>query len=264
MPCTRYWRPNDRTGDKVVEDASSSTSTAASSSRLQVVDLLRGVAIGLMVLYHFSFDLNYFHVLSIDFNHDAFWLGLRAVIVSLFLGLVGMSLHLAAMRARFGQAFLRRLGLVTVCAMLVTLASAVMFPRSVIFFGVLHFIAVATLLGRPMVRFYRANLVIGLALLIVGLSVQHPVFDHPAMQWIGMMTHKPVTEDYVPLLPWFGVVLIGMFIGRTLCLPGLAPVREWRSGRSPVRALAFLGRHSLLVYMLHQPLLFAVLYLVLR
>ena len=247
-----------------MEGVRSPTTTAVPSSRLQVVDALRGVAIGLMVLYHFCFDLNYFHVLNIDFDHEAFWLGLRALIVSLFLGLVGMSLHLAAARARFGRTFLRRFGLVAGCAMLVTVASAVMFPRSIIFFGVLHFIALAMLLGRPMVHFYRANLVIGLLLLVVGLSVQHPVFDHPAFQWIGMMTHKPVTEDYVPLLPWFGVVLIGMFLGRTLCLPGLAPVRDWRSGRSPVRALAFLGRHSLLVYMLHQPVLFAVLYLVFR
>lgn len=242
----------------------SSTASAGRSSRLQVVDGLRGVAITLMVLYHFSFDLDHFQVLHIDFNHDPVWLGLRAVIVSLFLGLVGISLHLAAARARFGPAFLRRLGLVAGCALLVTLSSAVMFPRSVIFFGVLHFIAVATLLGRPMVRFYRANLIIGLALLTIGLSVSHPIFDHPALQWIGMMTHKPVTEDYVPLLPWFGVVLIGMFLGRTLCRPALAPLRDWRSERAHVRTLAFLGRHSLLVYMLHQPLLFAVLYLVLR
>jgi len=247
-----------------MEGPRSSTFPALPSSRLQVVDALRGVAIGLMVVYHLCFDLNYFHVVSIDFNHETLWLGLRAVIVSLFLGLVGMSLHLAAARARFGRAFLRRFGLVAGCAMLVTVASAVTFPRSIIFFGVLHFIAVAMLLGRPMVHFYRANLVIGLVLLVVGLSVQHPLFDHPALQWIGMMTHKPVTEDYVPLLPWFGVVLIGMFLGHTLCLPGLAPVRDWRSGRFQARALAFLGRHSLLIYMVHQPVLFAVLYLVFR
>jgi uncharacterized membrane protein len=263
VQCARHRLHDDQAGEDILKGTPSPTSTTLRSSRLQVVDSLRGVAIGLMVVYHFCFDLNYFRVLNIDFNHETLWLGLRALIVSLFLGLVGVSLHLAAVRARFGQAFLRRFGLVAGCAMLVTLASAVTFPRSVIYFGVLHFIAVAMLLGRFMVHFYRANLVVGLVLLIVGLSVQHPVFDHPAFQWIGMMTHKPVTEDYVPLLPWFGVVLIGMFLGRTLCLPALAPVRDWRSDRSAVRALAFFGRHSLLIYMVHQPLLFAMLYLVL-
>ena len=75
-----------------MEGARSPTITAVPSSRLQSVDALRGVAIGLMVLYHLCFDLNYFHVVSIDFNHETLWLGLRAVIVSLFLVLVGTSL----------------------------------------------------------------------------------------------------------------------------------------------------------------------------
>jgi len=234
---------------------------AAAANRYMLVDALRGCAIVLMVGYHFSFDLNYFYRLGLDFNHDPLWLNLRVFIVSLFLGLVGISLHLA-MRHGFNRArYLRRLGAIVACAGLVTAASLAMFPRSFIYFGILHFIAVASVVALPMARLFWTNLWLGAALVVLGTSVQLPMFDRPPLQWIGLMTHKPITEDYVPLLPWLGVVLIGIFIGRWLYREPLPRLAGWRTTAPVGRVLAFGGRHSLFIYMAHQPLLFAVLYL---
>ncbi len=232
------------------------------SQRYVLVDALRGLAVALMIVYHFTFDLDYFGQVEIDFYNDPFWLAFRALIVTLFLGLVGVSLHLATWRGLEWRRYLRRLGVVAACAGLVSLGSYLVFPDSMIYFGILHFIVVASILGLPMARFHRLNLVLGLVLLAAGLSLQHPLFDHPGLHWVGLMTHKPVTEDYVPLLPWFGVVLLGIYLGRSLYREPLPALARWRSDHPVVRVLALGGRHSLFIYMVHQPLFFGVLALI--
>lgn len=231
-------------------------------TRRSFVDVLRGTAIVMMFAYHFTFDLHYYGVVSADFNHDPFWLGFRAIIVSLFLGVMGVSLHLATARGVNPRAFGRRLLLVAGCAGLVSAGSYAMFPNSMIFFGILHFIAVASVLGLLFWRLFWLNLIVGGGVIVAGLQFQHPWFDLPAWQWLGMMTHKPVTEDYVPLLPWFGVVLIGMFLGKLIYQRENVPAfARWTSRHPVARLLAFGGRHSLPVYMLHQPVFLGVLYL---
>jgi len=240
----------------------SDDAAAVLPARYPLVDALRGTAVLLMVIYHFSFDLNYFKQVHFDFYHDPFWLGFRTLIVSLFLLLVGVSLHLAT---RFGldrRRYLRRLALLACCALLVSLGSYLVFPASMIYFGILHFIFFASLLGLVMLRFYWINLIAGLGLIMLGWRFQHPLFDLPALQWIGLMTHKPITEDYVPLLPWFGVVMIGLFLGRKFFNGSWVPVGRWQ-GRWQ-QALMLGGRHSLLIYMIHQPLLFGLLYLLIE
>ncbi len=227
--------------------------------RISMVDEARGLAVMLMVAYHFCFDLNYFRLATFDFYHSPFWLGARAVIVTLFLLLVGISLHLATARGVKSAPFTRRLALLTGCAAAVSASSYAMFPASGIFFGVLHFIAVASVLGLLFRRLGTANLALGAAWIAAGLLFSHPWFDQPWANWIGFMTFKPVTEDYVPLFPWFGVVLLGLFAGRHAeKLPrALLPAP---SGR----VLELAGRHSLAVYMLHQPVLLGLLYLAAR
>jgi uncharacterized membrane protein len=229
-----------------------------------VVDMARGGALAMMIAYHFSFDLNLFARLGIDFDHDPRWLGFRVLIVSLFLLLVGVSLSLARQQGLDRGRYLKRLGLLIGCAGLITLTTRVVFPDTYIFFGILHFIAVASVLGLLTLRFYRLNLVLGLVCIAVGVGITHPWFDRAGLQWVGLMTHKPPTEDYVPLLPWFGVVLIGQFLGRWLIQMPEANVMRWTSQRPLPRLLAWGGRHSLLIYMAHQPLLFGLLYLYFR
>ena len=236
---------------------------AAQPVRLALIDALRGIAIALMFAYHFSFDLNYFGVLHQNFNDDPFWLTARSVILGSFAALVGVSLALATGNGIQWRAYLRRLGLLAACAATVSIGSYYMFPASWISFGVLHFIAVASVLALVFVRWYWANLAIGCALIAIGATVTSPVFDAPILNWFGLMTHKPVTEDYVPLLPWFGVVLIGIFAGRLACrgAPWVG-VSQWKAGAAS-RPLAWAGRHSLILYMVHQPVFLGVLYLLL-
>jgi uncharacterized membrane protein len=233
----------------------------ATPRRLVLVDGLRGVALCLMFVYHFTFDLNWFRVVHVDFNHDPVWLAFRGLIVTLFLGLVGVSLVLAH-RANPGPgAFWRRVALIAACAVLVTIASYVAFPRTFITFGILHCIAVSSVLARPLVDRPRAALLTGIALIALGNTLRLALFDTPWLNWVGMMTHKPATEDYVPLLPWLGVVLIGIALAHWLLARERGPVVAL--GHATPAWLAWLGRHSLLIYLVHQPLFVGILRVVL-
>lgn len=225
--------------------------------RVEVIDVLRGIAILLMVIYHFCFDLNQFGVIHAHFNEEPFWLASRTVILSLFLGLVGASQILCG-QGGSRRSFLHRTAQLAACCAAVSAASFVMFPKSWIFFGVLHFILVASFLGRLFLRWHWANLALGALLVAIGTGMEFPAFNHPGLQWIGLMTFKPLTEDYVPLLPWFGVVLFGMFAARTL-LAAQSPWLSWRARKNPSRLAALAGRHSLAIYMIHQPLMLGLL-----
>ncbi len=232
--------------------------------RYAVVDIARGIAIALMFIYHFTFDLNYFGVVSFDFNNDLRWLGFRALIVSLFSALVGVGLVLGPGRKLDWRRYGKRLLAIGACAALASAGSYFIFPKTFIFFGILHFIFVASVLGLAFLRFNWLNLILGAALIVFGAVLQLPFFDQRPLQWIGMMTHKPYTEDYVPLLPWFGVVLLGMFLARRAEDHGWFENYAKIEIRNPVATLlAFGGRHSLIIYMLHQPIFIGLLSLLL-
>lgn len=227
------------------------------ATRYAAIDALRGFAILLMIAYHASFDLNYHGWIHQDFNNSPFWLAARASIVSLFLLLVGISLVLNAQRADTSSFWRRQARLLAAC-IAVSVGSYLMFPDSFIFFGILHFILLASLLGRLCVRFYYVNLAASVLVLSAGINYASTLFNAPPLQWVGFMTYKPFTEDYVPLFPWFGVVLAGIFSGR-LIVNHPAWLSRFQPGN---RMLALAGRHSLAIYLLHQPVLLGILTLV--
>jgi uncharacterized membrane protein len=141
-----------------------------------------------------------------------------------------------------------------------------MFPNSFIYFGVLHGMAVMLVIARLTAGWGRwlllaAVLALGLSSASVGLLGQSPweaAFNAPTLNWLGLITKKPITEDYVPLLPWMGVLWCGLWAGSRWV--GHSAVRHWQA-QGPWSALAWLGRHSLTYYMLHQPVLIGSLWL---
>ena len=239
--------------------SSSATSAEARVGRFDRLDALRGVAIVWMALFHFCFDLGHFKLIQQNFYTDPFWTAQRAVIVSLFMFTAGVGQAIALQQGQGWHRFWRRWAQIAACAILVSAGSAVMFPKSFISFGVLHGFAVLLILvrlsqGAGAWLWWAGALAIAMPHL-----VQHVWFDTRWTNWIGLVTRKPITEDYAPVLPWLGVMWWGLASGRWI----LNRHPAWLTGSLP-RALsgfALLGRWSLSFYMLHQPVLIGSLLL---
>jgi len=229
------------------------------AARFERLDALRGLAIVWMAAFHFAFDLNHFGLLRTpqNFYTDPLWTTQRTAIVTLFLLCVGLSQAVALQAGQGWPRFWRRWAQIAGCAVLVSAGSALMFPKSWISFGVLHGIAVMLVLARLLAPAGRGLWLLGAVLLVLPHVVQHPVFDTRWTNPIGLVTRKPITEDWVPVLPWLGVVCWGLAAGQWL----LRHQPGWLQGAvpRPARGLATLGRWSLSFYMLHQPVLIGLI-----
>jgi len=227
--------------------------------RFDRLDALRGVAIVWMAIFHFCYDLNHFGFWEPRqrFTADPFWTLQRTAIVTMFLLCAGMAQGIALQQGQTWRRFWRRWVQVAGCAVLVSIGSAWMFPRTWIFFGVLHGIAVMLIFARLMAPLRQWLWLVGAVAILLPMLWRHPLFDEPWLRWVGLVVRKPLTEDYVPVLPWLGVMLWGAAAGRALH----AQARDWLAGPLPraARWLALLGRWSLSFYMLHQPVFIGLL-----
>jgi uncharacterized membrane protein len=232
------------------------------SGRVDVVDCARGLAILGMAGYHLTWDLADFRLVSPLLPFTPPMRLLSHVVATVFLALVGVSLALAH---RYGfnlRAFCRRLGMVAGAAALVTAGSVVFAPGEGIFFGILHCIAAASLVAAPFVTAPAwASLAAGLVAIAAPFVVHSTLFDPPWLLWLGLGEALPNTLDWYPLLPWAGVVFLGLSLARTPgALGRLTSPERWRAASGMSRAVCFAGRHSLPVYLLHQPILIGLLY----
>lgn len=236
--------------------------------RNDAVDSVRGFAVLWMTVFHFCFDLNHFGFIHQDFYRAPLWTVQRTCILSLFLLCAGMGQALALHQGQDWSRFWRRWRQVAGCALLVSAGSAWMFPRSWIYFGVLHGMAVMLLVCRVTAPWGRGLWLAGA--LAVGLAQWAPwahatwglpsALNDKAWNWLGFIAYKPITEDYVPVLPWLGVMWWGMALGqlalsRGWLQPTARPTPAWR------KPLAWMGRCSLSWYMVHQPVLIGLLML---
>ncbi|MBL8370907.1 MAG: DUF1624 domain-containing protein [Burkholderiaceae bacterium] len=235
-----------------------------SPPRHDTLDAFRGLAIVWMTGFHFCFDLNAFGYIRQNFLGDPFWTSQRTAIVSLFLFAAGFGQAIAVRQGQGWGRFWRRWAQVAGCAVLVSAGSYWMYPKSYIHFGVLHGLAVMLIVARLSVGWGRWLWPAGLLAITMPLIAKNghfalgmpefsSIFDGKALNWLGLVSRKPFTEDYVPVFPWLGVVWWGLAAGQWV----QTERPRWLSGASVVgvQPLAFLGRWSLTWYMLHQPVM---------
>jgi len=234
-----------------------------SGTRFWELDMLRGVAVVMMVLYHMLFDLSYLGGYNINV-YSGLWLHFAKATASIFIVLAGISLTISRSRAiERGQdpfpGILRRGLWIFFLGMVITLVTYILLREEFIIFGVLHFLGVSIILAYPFLRLRFVNLVAGIGIISAGLYLQSLSISSPWLLWLGLSPKDFYTLDYFPLFPWFGLVLLGAFLGNELYggqrrggLPDL-------SACLPVRLLDLLGRNSLAIYLIHQPVLIIIL-----
>ena len=227
--------------------------------RLMRVDLVRGIALIGVMVFHLCWDLRYFEFVLWPMDTDWRWIAFQKTLVASFVGISGLSLWLAHGAGINWRGFWRRWGMLFGAALVITLATWFTFQPAFVYFGILHALALFALLGLLFLRLpVWALIATGLVIVGAGIGFSDPVFNAKPLSWIGFWTVPPYTNDLVPILPWFGVFLVGM---------GLAPVLTrsdgWLAGKTDWgwfgTALRWIGRHSLILYLVHQPLLLGVL-----
>jgi uncharacterized membrane protein len=217
------------------------------------LDAARGIAVVAMVFYHFSWDLSQFGVIEVDVANHPAWRLFAKTIAASFLGLAGYALVLAHGGGIRWRPFGRRLAILVAAAGLVTLGTYIAFPGSFIFFGILHCIALSSLLALAFLRLPWWGLLLAAAFFHLLPDVyRSDAFSAPWLLWTGLGTSVPATNDYEPIFPWFGYVLAGMALARL----GLPALRAEGGGGPGAGLLGSIGRWSLPIYLIHQPLLF--------
>ncbi|MGE4570111.1 MAG: heparan-alpha-glucosaminide N-acetyltransferase [Gammaproteobacteria bacterium] len=219
------------------------------NSRDHSLDLMRGVAIFMMIAFHLIYDLNEFGYTDIPLS--GYWLTTywRYLIVFLFLSSVGISLVLA-----YGQQFnivkfSKRMALLGLAALAVSLGTYRMFPNAWVYFGILHLIWASCLIAVPFVRAPNTSLLIGVVILSLGY------FNLPDLSFLRALLSDNLpgaSVDFYPLFPWLSLVFIGIYLGHN---PWHRKIITFRS-----TFIQYLGQHSLLIYLVHQVLLFGLVY----
>jgi uncharacterized membrane protein len=241
---------------------SAAPAKTVASQRWDAIDVARGLAIVAMIVYHFSWDLSFYKLIETNILQVPAWRWFARGIAGSFLLLAGVGLALAHAQGFRKLPFLRRLLKVGGAALAVTLVTFFAFPQSYIFFGILHCIAVSSLLALPFLRLHPAlSVMAAVFCLAAPWLFTSPALDAPYLDWLGLGASDPVTNDYVPIFPWLGMVLIGVALGKVL-VPRQATMAlaRWRSHDPVSKALIWAGRKSLPIYLIHQPVLLGILY----
>ncbi len=224
-------------------------------NRLIALDAARTLAVVCMVIFHFTFDLALFGFIDPGTMSQPFWYYFARMIAGSFLFLSGISLWLAHGQGIRWTAFWKRWLMIAAGAALVTTASLWLVPGGPIWFGILHAIAVASLLGLIALRLpWPVTLALAAVIFAAAWGPRFTAFDPLWLVWTGLAEMRPMMGDYVPLIPWAAPALAGVAIAKAFRLD-----RARGSQPSPfVHRLTFAGRHSLIIYLIHQPILFGL------
>lgn len=224
--------------------------------RIVGLDVFRGWAILFMIMYHFVYDLNLFHILTFDMNHNLFSLLVRYSIMSMFIISVGMSLSLAHKKFIHWGKLRKRTFILFLAASIVSIATYVEFPHSWVYFGILHFIVFSTFLALPFLGYPKLT-----ALIIIVILLGHltgTLHMHSLFSIVQPILNLPpfISQDIVRLVPWFAVLLIGTLMVHYRLHERIFTQSFFETQFSINKTLEFMGKNSLLIYLLHQPILF--------
>ena len=236
------------------------------NKRFPEVDFLRGIAIIMMIIFHFTWDLTFFGISDASL-YSGPWGSFQKMTGGLFIFLVGLSLTLSYWRTAeykgvYPWKFLLRGAKIFGLGLIITLFSYIFMPDSFVFFGILHFIGFAIIIATPFISFTYLNLLLSIASLLLSLYINKITLGFPLLVWLGF--NYPVsTLDLYQVFPWIFLVFLGMFIGNLVYPKGrrIIKIKMNRMLAEITRPVQFLGRHALTIYFLHIPVMFGIAYI---
>jgi uncharacterized membrane protein len=240
-------------------DGTVAAAGAARAGRVIGLDLARSLALLAMAAFHFGRDLEVLGLVPPGSTHGGAWdLAARGIAGS-FVFLAGVSLWLAHGTGLRPRAFFRRLGALVLAAAAVSLITYLAMPAMWVRFGILHSIALSSVLALPFLRLpWPATAAAAAAVVWIGPALRSPAFDGAGWLWSGLGTRPPPMMDYEPMVPWLAPMLLGVAAARAAG-PRFWAAARGRTGSPALDRLAWAGRHSLAVYLLHQPVLIGLI-----
>lgn len=214
------------------------------NTRSLLLDCIRGFTVILMIYFHFNFDLNFFGLQNIDIIHAPFWYALPRLIVFLFFFAVGSSLYFAHHKKINWNSLLKRQGILLLWSIAISAITYILYPENWIYFGTLHSIFTITFMSLPFLKFPKVSLLVAISLFLPSI-----IWDK-TIPWI-QLPHS--SWDYISPFPWVGASLLGIFAASVGVYKLQIPSTK------STRALSYLGRHSLFIYITHQPILFGII-----
>lgn len=241
---------------------------AGSRGRIGEVDFFRGIAIIMMVIFHFMWSLVHLSVSDAELM-SGFWRVFQTMTGGLFIFIAGVSLALrrskliTSGRHGYTQKLMLRGFQIFCMGLLITFFSWLFMPDAVVFFGILHFIGVSIIIASFFAGFRWLNLLIGALSIALWLVISKIQLGFPWLVWLWL-NHPVTTLDLYTMLPWISFMFIGMFIGNMAypCGKRTVKIKINRTLFGITRPVQFLGRHSLCIYFLHLPAVFGAAYLI--
>jgi uncharacterized membrane protein len=234
--------------------------------RFWEIDFLRGFAIILMIFFHILYDLNFFSITNFRI-YSGIILYIARLSASIFVILAGISLSISYSKSKnwlktndIILKFIKRGLKILFLGVIISVITWFYIPRGFVVFGILHFIGISIILSLIFIRYRFINIIFGLFFIIVGFYLKSLTFDFNILIPLGFIPNNFWTIDYFPLFPWFGIFLIGISIGNII-YPDFKRKYEIKdlSKNLLVKSFCFLGRNSLLIYFLHQPIIIGII-----
>lgn len=235
--------------------------------RFWEIDFVRGVALVMMIFFHILFDIYYIKGFRLIKN-NLFWLLFPRLTASIFIVVSGVCLSIIYQRDREKRAnlflkYLKRGLKIFSIGIMITIATFLFIRKDFIIFGILHFLGLSSIMIYPFLRFKEANLILGPSFIFIGLFLSQYSFNFPHLLFLGFAPNNFSTLDYFPIFPWFGLILIGIFLGSLLYKDGKRCFKIMDiSSIKLVKLLCILGRNSLKIYLAHQPIIILFILLI--
>tara|TARA_B100000989_G_C19467832_1_gene439203 strand:+ start:75 stop:803 length:729 start_codon:yes stop_codon:yes gene_type:complete len=237
--------------------------------RIHLLDVLRGISVSAMIVYHFFWDLGYFGFIELENITRGLPLFFAQCIGASFIIISGISLRLASYSSNFSTKFLKRLLVLVLICLAITSITFYIDKKSFIFFGILHFLVTCSLLGLLSLKIQNNKILFILFVCSLVVSVSKIKFDLPShFSWLGLNSEVPITNDFYPLFPWVSFYFFGLWVSKPLKICLIHRNSSCRNDYSKFftiyKGLQILGRNSLTIYILHQPIFFSLLLIFIR